>query len=278
MSISVEEHLTDIIRYFSRTTNSPAEVTKEAVDSWGEERILDGLMYTTVAHKKNDFWRLLKKTGWITNTPDHLLKFEQFGIPLKEFPPRMRADAEAVLKWKQAPFAPNRPKKGKIRAVTAIGLRLTISQLAGFVLNVCGASPETLKDLFQKHFIEGFVEYAINERHVKGRTIQLAIARLAAVVKYHPGYSDRDWAWLKPLIDSIPLEDESEIKKRKAAIQLGVYSTEGDHQAKGGSPDHWPEDLNVREWPEFTPGIAANTSAFRAAYGVDQWKHYRATA
>lgn len=58
------------------------------------------------------------------------------------------------------------------------------------------------------------------------------------------------------------------------AIQFGVYSTEGDHRAKGGSPDQWPEDLNVREWPEFARGIAANTSAFRAAYGMDQWKHY----
>lgn len=217
LSISVEEHLTDIIRYFSRTTNSPAHVTKEAVDCWGEERIRDGLMFTTVASKKNDFWRLLKKMGWITDTPEHMLKFEQFGIPLKDLPPRLRADAEALLKWKQATFAPNRPKRGKIRATTAVGLRLTIGQLAGYVINVCGAVPESLKDMVQKHYVEGFIEWAFDVRHVKGRTVQLAIARLAACVKYHPAYSDRDWTWLKPLIDSIPLEDEAEIKKRKAA-------------------------------------------------------------
>ncbi len=174
-------------------------------------------MFTTVAQKKNEFWRLLKKTGWIAKTPDHLLKFEYFGIPLKDLPPRLRTEAEALLKWKVAPFATNRPKKGKIRPITAKGLRLTISQLASYVINVCGGAPESLKDLFQKSNIEGFIEWAFNERHVKGRTIQLAIARIAACVKYHPAYADRDWSWLKPLTDSIPLEDDSEIKKRKAA-------------------------------------------------------------
>lgn len=217
LELAVEERLTDITRHFSRSTKSPHEVTKQAVDLWGDARLREGLMFTTVATKKNAFWRLLQKSGWITSTPVHLLKFEQYGIPLKDLPPRMRIEAEALLKWKLAPFAPNRPKKGKIRPITAKGLRLTISQLASYVINVCGGAPESLKDLFQKNNIEGFIEWAFNERHIKGRSIQLAIARIAACVKYHPAYADRDWSWLKPLTDSIPLEDDSEIKKRKAA-------------------------------------------------------------
>lgn len=217
LELSGDEELTDVVRYFARTTKSPAEVTKEEVDRWVEDRFRDGLLFTTVARKKNDFWRLLKKTGWISNTPDHLLKFEYYGIPLKDLPPRLRSDAEALLKWKQAPFAPNRPKKGKIRATTATGLRLTISQLAGYVINVCGGIPESLKDLFQKHNLEGYVEWAFNERHNMGRSLQLKMARLAACVKYHPAYADCDWSWLKLLIDNIPIEDESEVRKRKSA-------------------------------------------------------------
>jgi len=36
------------------------------------------------------------------------------------------------------------------------------------------------------------------------------------------------------------------------AIQLGVYSTagRGEHRSKGGNPDQWPPELNVREWPD----------------------------
>jgi hypothetical protein len=36
LELSVEERLTDITRHFSRSTESPAEVTKEAVDRWGD--------------------------------------------------------------------------------------------------------------------------------------------------------------------------------------------------------------------------------------------------
>jgi hypothetical protein len=36
LELAVEERLTDITRHFSRSTKSPDEVTKEAVDRWGE--------------------------------------------------------------------------------------------------------------------------------------------------------------------------------------------------------------------------------------------------
>jgi hypothetical protein len=41
------------------------------------------------------------------------------------------------------------------------------------------------------------------------------------------------------------------------AIQRGVYSTRGngEHRAKGGNPEQWPEDLNTREWPDVSGRI-----------------------
>jgi integrase len=226
LALAVEEKLTDITRYFSNLTRSPKEVTKAAVDRWGEARILDGLMFTTVATKKNDFWRFLQKTGWIVSKPVHLLKFEPYGIPLKDLNPGLCNDIQTVLKWKQAPFAVNRPKKGKIRAITANGLRMLICQLAGFVTNVAGESPASLKELVQKHLVEGFVEWSINERHVKGRSLQPRLGSLAAVLKYHPAYAGIDYAWFKPLLDSIPVEDNSELKKRKAGKYVGYDELE----------------------------------------------------
>lgn len=217
LELAIKEHLTDVVRHFSRSTDSPAAVTKEAVDCWGETRVREGLMYTTVAHKKNEFWRLLQRTGWITGTPAHMVRFDKYGIPLNELNPRLRKDIETLLKWKQAAFAPNRPKKGRLRAITATGLRLIISQFAGFVINVYGYSPESLQDLVQRHLVEGFIEWAINERHLMGRSIQPWLGSLAAAMKYHPSYAQIDWAWFKPLLDSIPLEDDSALKKRKAA-------------------------------------------------------------
>lgn len=217
LELAIEERITDVVRHFSRSTMSPTEVTKEAVDQWGRARLKDGIMFTTVAQKKNDFWRLLQRTNWVTSTPVHMMKFEKYGIPLSDLNPRLRGEIEALLKWKQAAFAPNRPKKGKIRPITANGLRLLICQFAGFVINVNGYCPESLQELVQKHLVEGFIEWAINERHLKGRSLQPRLGSLAAALKYHPAYTSSDWSWLKPLLDSIPLEDPSEQKKRKGA-------------------------------------------------------------
>ena len=64
------------------------------------------------------------------------------------------------------------------------------------------------------------------------------------------------------------------------AIQLGVYSTrgKGEHRAKGGHPDQWPEGLNIREWPEVSWKQRAKSPEFTPAYNSDQWKHYRLAA
>ena len=64
------------------------------------------------------------------------------------------------------------------------------------------------------------------------------------------------------------------------AIQLGVYSTrgKGEHRAKGGSPDQWPEDLNIRQWPEVTWKSVAEPPEFNPAYNSGQWNHYRLAA
>ena len=60
------------------------------------------------------------------------------------------------------------------------------------------------------------------------------------------------------------------------AIQLAVYSSKGkgEHRAKGGNPDQWPKELNIREWPEGSWNRVAEPPEFHPAYDSGQWKHY----
>ena len=60
------------------------------------------------------------------------------------------------------------------------------------------------------------------------------------------------------------------------AIQLGVYSTNGDgeHRAKGGCPDQWPADLNVREWPETVWSHYQAPDNFRRLYQTDECQRF----
>jgi integrase len=226
LTLATEKKLTDITRHFSRTTNTPAEVTIEAVDSWGVARTEDGVLFTTVAAKKNKFWRLLQQTGWTTINPPTLIKQNKYGIPLEQLPSGLLRDAEAVLKWKQADYAKGRPKWGKIRAVSANNLRLTICQLAGFAINTYGLQPNSLTELVQKDVLEGFIEWSVNERGKKGHTLQSRLGMLDAVMSHHPMFASLDYTWLKVLIDSIELEDDSERQQRKDAKSLGYDEIE----------------------------------------------------
>ncbi|HUN86140.1 MAG TPA: tyrosine-type recombinase/integrase [Terracidiphilus sp.] len=125
-----------------------------------------------------------------------------------------------LVKWKQADFAINRPKRGKIRAISATVLIQIICQVAGYLVNICGRQLSSFAQLIERTVIEGFVEWSINERGVKGLSIKPRIGMIAAVVKSHPRFAGQDFSWFKTLADSIPLEDESERKKRKALKYL----------------------------------------------------------
>lgn len=58
------------------------------------------------------------------------------------------------------------------------------------------------------------------------------------------------------------------------AIQRGVYATSGDHRAKGGSPDQWPDELNIREWPEILPAPVDHISGLIPNYDSEQRQHF----
>jgi integrase len=216
IAMAEQKKFQDIVRHFSRITKTPAEVAIEDVEHWCGERTNKGLMYTNVAAKRNAFWRLLRSTGWTTHNPPQLIKQSKYGIPLDQLDPQLKAEIEDALKWKTAEYSKDRPKWGKIRPVTARGLRLVFSQIAGFAINVYGARPTSLVDLIQRDLIEGFVEWAINERKHKGVTLQSRLGSVAAVMCHRREYANHDFTWMKLLIDAIELEDESERKQRKA--------------------------------------------------------------
>jgi hypothetical protein len=181
LALAAERKVRDIVRHFSLITRTPGEVTVEAVQQWGESKIREGMQYATVVSKKSRFWKLLQRTGLTTVTPPNQIRQEKYGIPLNQMAPKLRAEVQALLKWKQAEFAPSRPKSGKIRAISAESLSLIICQLAGYVINVCGIQPSSFADLVQKHHVEGFVEWVINERGMKGRSIKTRIGMITGL-------------------------------------------------------------------------------------------------
>ena len=226
LSHSSSRRIKDIVTYFSRTTQSPAEVSDESVKEWGEVQFQEGLKTNTIMLKKSLFWRLLQQTGWITTLPLSRIKLTKYGTPFDKLAPALRKEIEALLKWKQVDFAPNRPKRGKIRAITAVNLKQVICQLAGYVTSVSGEEPTSMVGLIQKDNVEGFAAWLLNERGMKGHTLKPRLGMVGALLKTHPLFASEDYSWFRPLVDSIPLENESEREKRKAERYIDYEALE----------------------------------------------------
>jgi hypothetical protein len=62
----------------------------------------------------------------------------------------------------------------------------------------------------------------------------------------------------------------------RLAKELGVYSTmgKGEHRAKGGNPDQWPKELNVREWPDLNAVQYEEPTEFARAFPRAEWRHF----
>ena len=58
------------------------------------------------------------------------------------------------------------------------------------------------------------------------------------------------------------------------ALQLGVYSTDGEHRAKGGAADQWPADLNIDELPTTTKSTYMAPDRFSCLYRAGEWQQF----
>ena len=205
-----------VVTYFARIRKKPRDVTIEDMDRWGQMRIEQGLSYRHAKTTMTRFWRLLRDAGCTEQTPLCILREKNYGIPLDSFPPDLRREVSELLKWKQAPYAMDRPRGGQHRAVTAKRLRHVLCALFGYAVNIREEfGIATLAQLVQKEIVSGFIEWCMTAREVKGQTLQRNLRLIPAALRYHPAHRAIDISWFKPVLDGITVEDESELELRK---------------------------------------------------------------
>ena len=211
----------DVFRYVARQGKLPSNVTVADLDQWEAARLQLGLSLNDTKSKKRWFWRLLRDGGYAKNIPPSLMRERNFGFSMKRLPADLKDQVEEILRWKQAAYEPDRPKDGRHRAITAEALRRTVCRVLAFAVNVRGETGITsLSQLAQKPILRHFSEWCINIRQIKGRTVQGYLHLFPSCLRRHPSYSSLDFDWLNPLLDSIPVEPESEVRMRKAAKYL----------------------------------------------------------
>lgn len=215
--ISKSRGLSRLVMHLARLRSSPKDVTIADVDRWVQRKTQEGRWYVHQRILASRFWQLLLECDCTELDLSSVLRHPDYGMPLQEFPAPLRAEVEELLRWKQAAVAFDRPKGARIRAVTARSLQQLISRLAGYAFEILGCNQITsMQELVTRDVIGGFVEWSMNVRGVKGRTLMQSLSRLHAALNQHPRFSSFVLDWFKTLLDAIPLESASAPRKRKA--------------------------------------------------------------
>jgi hypothetical protein len=62
------------------------------------------LSYSTAIYQRAEFWRIMRDLGSDNRLPTSILRENDYGIPIDEFPNDLRREVLDLLKWKQATY------------------------------------------------------------------------------------------------------------------------------------------------------------------------------
>jgi integrase len=210
-----------ITKYLAEMKESPKQVTQADLERWMEASIKQGKRYVTAQSNVNAVWRTLAACGYVENVPRATLRKKNYGVPLSDFPSPLREEVTEVLRWKFAEYEPERPKRARIRKVSARSIKQTISALFGYATKIANFSEiRSLSQLIQKPVLEGYISWCINEQKLKGGPLVPQLGAVLAAVANHPAHKAIDVSWYRPLLECIPTESYEEIKARKAKKYL----------------------------------------------------------
>jgi integrase len=108
----------------------------------------------------------------------------------------------------------------------------------------------SLPQLVTKEIVSDYIAWCINDRGVKGKTLHNHLGRLEVAMRQHPSYASLNLGWFKPLLESLPIEPETERRTRKAKKYLDYPIIEAiPAKIRAESPSsskHHAEDVAVR--------------------------------
>lgn len=222
----------DIVRYAIRHGIDASKFTDLDLDAWGETLMARGRTYCTARDTKILFKRVLKQRGVAQELP--LLSPNQlptrYAVPIERFPAQLREEVEALLRWKQAVFAPGRPRRARQRPVSAENLKSYIQQFYGYATQIeptcANVNPgrdgnvKSLIEIVTQERITAFVSWLLNKRKLLNGTVGGDLAMLYAAVRYYPAFKNHDFKWLAELARQLPGDPSSGIEERKLTKYL----------------------------------------------------------
>ena len=217
-----------IVNFAIRRGKTPTTFTDDDMNAWAHMMLTQDKCYLYINRLPNDFRRVLYNAGLGDKIPGifrHWKRTTSYFVPLHRFPLELQHEVEELLRWRQAPYVQTKRKK-RLRAVSARNLKDAITRLYGFVVNVrpllaplASAADvggiRSLLDLVTPDAVGAFVDWRLNVRKGKGRSVVVGLGAICSALKEHPTYKGIDFTWLDDLLRGIPYEPESSRRERK---------------------------------------------------------------
>jgi hypothetical protein len=100
---------------------APARLSDSDLLNWIKQMTERGRGYDYVQQRAYFFRRAVMEAGLEEAFPliSLISPKRQFGIPVASMPEPLCSEVRMLLKWKQDPFVPGRPRRARLRAVSA---------------------------------------------------------------------------------------------------------------------------------------------------------------
>jgi hypothetical protein len=173
------------LRAFAKRWPSPLSVTEEEIREWIKAMVQGGRSLWEVRAQANKLRKVLVEAGINVDQLSAKVMKPSYGIPFPLLPDMLRLELETLMRWKTDKYVLGRPRKGRIRAITASGLRSVFCQLFGFAANRLGRTNIlTIHELITEEIVGHYIGYALNERELQGLTIRTELGKLRPRVCY----------------------------------------------------------------------------------------------
>ena len=217
-----------ICRYAIRQGKAPSDFCDADLDEWEKRAVAHGRSYRYTKHAKGKFRHAIRDSGLAGQLSgvSFVLQAPPYGVSLSSFPAKLRAEVEALLKWKQEKFAPGRPRKQRLRPISARNLTAAITRLYGFVTRVQKRKVTTLVALVTEESVASFISWALDERRLKASGLTTSLGTLAAAIRWNPKYAAQDFSWFRRLLSQVQPDLESTKMSRKLSKYVAYEELE----------------------------------------------------
>jgi integrase len=203
-----------VVRFAVESGIEPDAFGDEQLDRWAQAYMVSGHSYSRSIVVRHLFRKAIFDAG-LNSVMPRLSRRQRstYGIPVRQFPAALRAEVEAMMRFKQAEFvAEAKGKRTKLRPASARTVTQAVGRIYGYGRSH-GHQINSLDDLVSRPVIAAFADFCINERKLRPDPVNCALGAVRAAYQQFRGV---DLPWFRNLLMSMPTETAKTIVKRKA--------------------------------------------------------------